>query len=246
MMRKLAERVHASGKIYELLYGRKAMGRVRLARLFSARNGRKNASRLEKSGLKAGLLLRQGAGAPSDGLRFGISSMKRSGCEVMAAYNALSLAGKAPELVGLIKEFEKRGASLGGIFGASPHAIEDVLNENGLKAVYHGPSEAAGFDALLENCGLGVLSFWWGASSLVIHTVVVERERPATGTPTRGPIFEAQALRPLYTGPLKAYNFSGKEDFSVFSSIDEMKKKRGIVPICFISVERADGPEKEI
>ncbi len=246
MMKKLAERVHASGKIYELLYGRKAMKRVRLARLFSASNGRKNAARLEKNGLKAGLLLRQGAGAPSDSLRFGLSSMKRSGCEVMAAYNVLSLMGKDPDLVGLIKEFEKKGASLGGIFGASPHAIEDVLNGSGLNAVYHGPSKAPGFDALLESCGLGVLTFWWGPASLVIHTVTVERGRTPAGTPVRSLPFLPAQKKPLYTGPLKAYNFSGKEDFSVFSSIDDMKKKRGIIPICFISVDRADLPEKEI
>ncbi len=215
MKERFAARVRASGKVYELLYGRKAMGRIWLARLFSRGNLRRNEKRLEEAA-PSGLLTRQGAGALTDRLRFGISSMKRSGCEVMAAYNVLSARGRRPDLPSLISEFERKGASLGGFFGASPYAVADILREKGLSVRWHGRGEAADFDALLRASRLGVLSFWWGGKSLVIHTVMLDL-----------------GLK----GEIRAWNFASDAPYTVFSTIEDMIKRRDIVPICLITAE---------
>ncbi|MBR0523038.1 MAG: hypothetical protein IJJ75_07565 [Firmicutes bacterium] len=236
-MSGIKERIHRSGRIYDMLYGPKAVRRIWLAGLFSRRNRRRNEERLAQVPLKGNFLYGQGAGAPSDGLRFGISTMRRSGCEVMACCNVLAAKGISYDLAEIISEFEKKGASAGGFFGASPAAIAQILNEKGVKAVLHrirpddaspGPGadggshlgdealNASGSLKMIKSPGISVLTFWWGRDSLVIHTVMIETDEE---------------------GMVRAWNFESGRPFTIFPSLTAMTDGRGLIPVALITTE---------
>ena len=61
-----------------------------------------------------------------ESVRFGLSTMKYSGCEIMAVYNALLDLGNrmnSQDMAELISKFERKGAELSGRWGCSPKSI---------------------------------------------------------------------------------------------------------------------------
>ena len=61
-------------------------------------------------------------------------NMRRSGCEVIATFNALKAMtgdGSPESMAELIREYEMRGAALWGDLGASPRAIEAYFRKQG-------------------------------------------------------------------------------------------------------------------
>lgn len=68
-------------------------------------------------------------------IKYGKYSIKYSGCEIIAAYNALISIkeefGREFSFPGLISEFEKDGCMLSGKFGTSPKAIYDFFRKEG-------------------------------------------------------------------------------------------------------------------
>lgn len=209
-------RIQRSNFIYGLIFGSRVKNNRLLAAL-SSRNREKNAALLDNS-MPSGYMTGQGRGGAVDKLRFGFSTMGTSGCEVMAAYNALKKAGQDPDLTELIAYMEKRGASFGGAFGTSPIAIAQFLKDRGLKArlLRSAPGmDLADWDRLLDGALCGVFTFWWREDSLMIHTVMVEKTGPA----------------------LRAFNFTRAEDISLFGSLEDMVTKRRLIPISLVIAE---------
>lgn len=71
-----------------------------------------------------------------EGVRFGLSTMKYSGCEIMAVYNALLDLGNemaAQDMAELISVFERKGAELKGRWGCSPRSICNYLTRRGYR-----------------------------------------------------------------------------------------------------------------
>ncbi|MCM1539898.1 MAG: hypothetical protein NC121_01410 [Blautia sp.] len=69
-----------------------------------------------------------------ESVRFGLSTMKYSGCEIMAVYNALLDLGvrmTAQDMAELIGDFERKGAELNGRWGCSPGSIRRYLLRRG-------------------------------------------------------------------------------------------------------------------
>lgn len=63
-------------------------------------------------------------------MRYGKSTVRYSGCEIIAVYNAMyDLTGRHEPLPGLISAFEKDGMILSGLFGTAPGALRDFLKK---------------------------------------------------------------------------------------------------------------------
>ena len=135
---------------------------------FSRRNLRYN----QKIPLPEGLINGQALGAVS-GMKFGLSNMSRSGCEVIAVYNALLLHHKpAPFLE--IARYMERFRVLAGFWGANFFALGHCMKHFGLLTdrVRH-PEQVR--DALMA--GKTVVYVYWCGKRLrsSVHTVCLRR-----------------------------------------------------------------------
>ena len=112
------------------------------------------------------------------------SSMKYSGCEIMAVANALNSfgAGLSPEgLADLIMHFEKDGMCMDGNIGTSPIALKEYLEECGYSTEYSLTSDAGKINEIGINYDTVIVFAYnnkndiWGR----IHTVCITKD--ATG-----------------------------------------------------------------
>ena len=120
--------------------------------------------------LPAALIHGQSLGAVS-GMKFGLSTMSYSGCEVIAVYNALFLAGK-PQPLAEIARYMERFRVLGGFWGTNFLALGHCLRHFGLHA--KGVRSRKRLTAALEQGYICLYVYWTGrrfASS--VHTVCV-------------------------------------------------------------------------
>ena len=116
----------------------------------------------------------------SDGRSTGVSSMRLgkalmrdSGCEVIAAYNALLLSGKRVSVAGAAKRFEESGCLMRfplvryGKLGVNPFDIGKVLASYGVNY------SAATLEQMCEP-GIYILSYWNDAKLRSgLHTIAV-------------------------------------------------------------------------
>ena len=167
-----------------------------------------------RPGPEQGYICGQGAGAVTDGYHYGLASMKLSGCEVIAVYNALVALGEQPDIRELAFRFQKRSAVLGGLFGTELSALLGYFRTLGYEVREY--RDARLYDEALAESRVGIFSFWWARASLWLHTVTVRRDG-------------AEVL---------AYNWSTEypNGPARFASMEDMIEKTGVEPILFIAI----------
>lgn len=109
---------------------------------------------------------------------FGKKNLAFSGCEIIAAYNALVRLGGISgfSLPRLISEFEKDGMIFGGRFGTSPKALLDFFSKNGYKCDFvRNESEIRRIEPLYDTF---ILTIYNDKDNIKrqIHTINVNRE----------------------------------------------------------------------
>lgn len=164
-------------------------------------------------------------------LPFGRYPMSYNGCEVIAAYNVLSLLGKRVPLGALAERFARRGMLLGGLFGTDPGALVTLLREQGWQVRLWKGKEARQFDKALASADAAVFSYWTGRTLRrgngrwhTVHTVAVAREE----------------------GNIALYNESSRAPRPNRShdSLDEFIRERDVLPLLLITV-KCSSPVKE-
>lgn len=116
-----------------------------------------------------------------ESIRFGLSTMKYSGCEIMAVYNALldlgnsMTAGNMAELIG---EFEKKGAELNGKWGCSPKSIYKYFLRQGYRAVMTTDTAPDVINVVGENSDSIIITAYNDRNDIrkMIHTISVTKE----------------------------------------------------------------------
>lgn len=130
-------------------------------------------------------------------MRFGASTVRHSGCEVIAAYNALRAleGGGEPSLPRLIDEFERDGMVLSGRWGTAPKAIRDFFVREGYWTSF--TADERDFDGLGGMCDDFILTLYNDRHDIrrQVHTVYVSKRDGA---------FEAHNLHGNGSAP-KAY-----------------------------------------
>ncbi|HAG13087.1 MAG TPA: hypothetical protein DCG49_04405 [Ruminococcus sp.] len=121
--------------------------------------------------LPAALINGQSLGAVS-GMKFGLSTMSLSGCEVIAVYNALVLTGKPKPFIEIARYME-RFRVLFGFWGSNLFMLGHCLKHFGMPAKrIWKPAE---LDAILHSGKTCLYVYWVGRifrSS--VHTVVLQ------------------------------------------------------------------------
>ena len=122
--------------------------------------------------LPAGLIHGQSLGAVS-GMKFGLSNMSRSGCEVIAVYNALLLHGRPAEFTE-IAHYMERFRVLLGFWGTNFLSLGHCLKHFGLPAKRVRKREK--LEAALESGKTVVYVYWCGKRfRSSVHTVVLQK-----------------------------------------------------------------------
>lgn len=140
----------------------------------AARNAERFLSHIERVAGFGGYIEDQAAYGD---MRFGKSTVRNSGCEVIAAYNALrSLErGGIPNLPLLIDSFEKDGMVLSGRWGTAPKAIRDFFVRQGYWTSFTAKERE--FDGLSELCDDFILTMYNDRHDIrrQVHTVYISK-----------------------------------------------------------------------
>lgn len=111
-------------------------------------------------------------------LAYGKHTMRYSGCEVFAVYNALNHMHKGdhdslPKLIGV---FERDGILLGGRFGTTPTALKDFFQRRGYQAEMTTKPEQ--FDSVAGAYDTAILTIYNDGQDLEqqIHTIHISKE----------------------------------------------------------------------
>lgn len=118
-------------------------------------------------------------------VKFGISDMRYSGCEIIAVYNALKALGEPVSehtVVDLIAMCEQNGAVLGGKFGTSPYAVEDYFKERGYDVMTTTSRDPSAINRIGEKCDTVIVNAYNNKNDItaMIHTVSITREEEGT------------------------------------------------------------------
>ena len=126
--------------------------------------------------LPAGLINGQALGAVS-GMKFGLSNMSRSGCEVIAVYNALLLHEKPAHFLEIARYME-RYRVLWGFWGTNFLTLGRCLRHFGLSSVRVRRKER--LIAALE-AGKTVMYVYWCGKRFrsSVHTVILQKRADA-------------------------------------------------------------------
>lgn len=111
-------------------------------------------------------------------LSFGKATMKFSGCEIFATFNALNALkdNRGIKLPDLINAFERDGMVLSGKFGTAPKAMRDYLNGLGYRTeISH---KADDFDRLGRDNDTLILTMYNDRRDIMkeIHTVNISKD----------------------------------------------------------------------
>lgn len=141
-------------------------------------------------------------------VRFGLSTMAYSGCEIMAVHNALLAMGRElsiRDMAELISAFERKGAALCGIWGCSAYALRDFLRRYGYEAAFTCSRDVHRINALAEKYNTFVVMVYNNRYDIrsMIHTVTVTRDR-------RGKYTIHNAYKKNGAGEYAAYAGDGK------------------------------------
>jgi len=111
-------------------------------------------------------------------MRYGKVTMKFSGCEIFATYNALhNLHGHSPiELSDMIEEYEKDGMVLAGKFGTAPRAIRDYLRKHDYDTLFTVRENE--FDDIARSSDTLILTMYNDRNDIMheVHTICISKE----------------------------------------------------------------------
>lgn len=116
-----------------------------------------------------------------ESVRFGLSTMKYSGCEIMAVYNALLDLGNrltAQDMAELISDFERKGAALNGRWGCSPKSIYKYLTRRGYRVTMTTCRNPDTIDSIGENSNSIIITAYNDRNDIrrMVHTISVTRD----------------------------------------------------------------------
>lgn len=116
-----------------------------------------------------------------EGVRFGLSTMKYSGCEIMAVYNALLDLGNkmtVQDMAALISEFERKGAELNGRWGCSPKSICKYLTRRGYRVTTSFCKKPDVINSIGENSDSIIITAYNDRNDIrkMIHTISVTKD----------------------------------------------------------------------
>lgn len=170
-----------------------------------------------------------------ESVRFGQSTMKYSGCEIMAVYNALLDLGNritAQDMADLIGEFERKGAELRGRWGCSPRSIGKYLSRRGYGVTMSTSKKTDTINAIGENSDCVIITAYNDRNDIrkMIHTICVTKNR-------HGGYTLHNAYRRI-DGRYAAYG--GKDSIrTLFDAIGTMAQGQAS-PICIIGIQRPE------
>ncbi len=116
-----------------------------------------------------------------EAVRFGTATMRYSGCEIMAVYNALLDLGvqmTACEMAALISEFERKGAEIGGRWGCSPLSIRRYFTRRGYRVSTTTSIRPEKLNTVGENSDTVIITAYNDRNDIrrMIHTVSVTKD----------------------------------------------------------------------
>ncbi|MDE6640755.1 MAG: hypothetical protein K2K63_09535, partial [Acetatifactor sp.] len=114
-------------------------------------------------------------------IRFGVSTMEYSGCEIMAVYNALFDLGNemtAQSMAELISEFERKGAVLSGRWGCAPGSIYKYFVRRGYKVTMTTCADPDTINAIGENSSSVIITAYNDRNDIrkMIHTISITKD----------------------------------------------------------------------
>lgn len=117
-------------------------------------------------------------------IRFGCGrhhSMQYSGCEIIAAYNALlalSEAGSVARMAGLISRFERNGSLRRGEFGCSPCALRDFFLEKGYEVRMTATKDWETIERIGRESDVLIVTAYNDRKNIMaqVHTVCITKE----------------------------------------------------------------------
>lgn len=109
------------------------------------------------------------------GYRFGLCTLDRVGCGIIAVYNALRLLKTPVKFIDLIREFETNSTETipFGFFGINPFSMKKYFETHFIAySIFH---RIAWLEKMKDNGGVYVLTYWNDAKKLTkgAHTVAV-------------------------------------------------------------------------
>lgn len=116
-----------------------------------------------------------------ENVRFGLSTMRYSGCEIMAVYNALLDLGNemtAQSMAELISEFERKGAALRGKWGCAPKSIYKYLVRRGYRVTMTTCADPDTINAVGENSKSVIITSYNDRNDIrrMIHTISITKD----------------------------------------------------------------------
>lgn len=120
-----------------------------------------------------------------ENVKYGISDMSYSGCEIIATYNALKALGEdvsAKTVVELIATYECNGAVLWGKFGTSPYTIGDYFKKEGYDVVTTFSQDTEIINNIGESCDTVIVNAYNDENDItaMIHTVSITKDEAGT------------------------------------------------------------------
>lgn len=122
-----------------------------------------------------------------ENVRFGSSTMRYSGCEIMAVYNALLDLGNkmtAQSMAEIIDAFEKKGAEMRGRWGCSPKSIYKYLSRQGYRITMTTCANPDTINAVGENSHSVIITAYNDKNDIrnMIHTISITKDSFGTYT----------------------------------------------------------------
>ena len=116
-----------------------------------------------------------------ENVRFGRSTMRYSGCEIMAVYNALLDLGNemtAQSMTELISEFERKGAAIRGKWGCTPKSIYKYLVRQGYQVTMTTSASPDTINAIGENSRSIIITAYNDRNDIrsMIHTISITKD----------------------------------------------------------------------
>ena len=111
-------------------------------------------------------------------MKYGITTIAYSGCEIIATYNAIYFLTKDENISfpKMIEAFEKDGMCFFGLLGSAPLSIEKYLKSNGYNTTSSCNKEK--YDNIGENYDVFIITFFNNKYSLLdmVHTTAITKE----------------------------------------------------------------------
>ena len=170
-----------------------------------------------------------------ESVRFGLSTMKYSGCEIMAVYNTLLNLGNkmtAKNMAELISEFEREGAELNGKWGCSPKSIYKYFLRQGYRTVMTTNAAPDVINAVGENNDSIIITAYNDRNDIrkMIHTICVTKDN--------GGAYTLHNAYKRINGRYAAY--SGNSSIKNLRDAVNAMSQGQAAPICVIGISSSD------